>query len=953
MSCWSETRLLMHSKWNWCARVAIACLFSLWLPGSLRAQSLVYVAGESVRGPATRTAHLTVVNSATGHVVKTLDLGQWTVSAAAPFSNPTVVAAPDGRQVYVTVGPDLVIVDAGDYDVQRLALGGTLGDLTISADGSRLYVASVSPRTVFVIDTATLQPIGPALPLATEPRRLALTVDGSRLFVLGTDTVYVADTATRAIVATFATRPSAVDLVVHPNGSRLYVGNSTGTTVAPDGNTVTSYDTATLGEISTLILPDFRLFIGSTIGRIGSMGILPSGSRLYVPLTNSGFRDLPSAFFRREVVHVLDASTLELLDSVTPIQSGRTFSSGIAAVVAGDGAKVFVGASEGLSSIDAVTNVVTGVSPGVADGDSLTVAPAPPCWFELAPRQSYRRAAGGSVVLDVPAPAGCSWSATTASEWLTLSATAGTGPSSITVTVSSSAVPRSGSVTVSGQTVLIDQLIARVTIEAPTNGTEVTLPFDISGWTIEQDAKVPQADHSGIERVELYDYPPSGPPIFLGRIATTLTRPDVAAAFGDRYLESGFSRRIGRLSAGAHTLVVYARSRSDGQYTGGGVTVTVRRDPLIRIDAPSNGETVSQPFTLYGWAADMTSPFGTGVDMVRVFAVGPDETKVALGNATYGSSRLDVAQYFEQPALAPGFGMTVTGLPAGRYTLVAEARSTATGLFERSASVEVTVAGTSPIGVLDTPIEGAAVAGTVTVSGWALSDAGVARVAVYRGPVGNETQQVWIGDATFVEGARPDVAAAFPGYPQRTRAGWGLAVLSNLLPNAGNGPITFHAYAFDVNNNVALLGSRTVIGVNGASVLPFGTIDTPGQGATVSGTITIFGWALTPGANIIATDGSTIQVIVDNVVVGNPTYNQCRGSNGTNFPAPGTCNDDVATVFGRSYRNISEGSGAIGSFALDTTILTNGIHTMEWRVTDSAGNVQGIGSRYFYVQNGS
>ncbi len=215
--------------------------------------------------------------------------------------------------------------------------------------------------------------------------------------------------------------------------------------------------------------------------------------------------------------------------------------------------------------------------------------------------------------------------------------------------------------------------------------------------------------------------------------------------------------------------------------------------------------------------------------MVRIVAVRPDGTRIALGNASYGSSRQDVAKYFEQTALAPGFGMTVTGLPAGRYTLVAEARYTATGLFERSASVDVSVAGTSPIGVLDTPIEGATVAGTVLVSGWALSDAGIARVAVYRDPMGNETQQVWIGDATFVEGVRPDVAAAFPGYPHNTRR---LGAVGAQQPAAecGNGRITFHAYAYDVNNNVTLLGAGSVIGTNGRSVLPFGTLDTPGAG---------------------------------------------------------------------------------------------------------------------------
>lgn len=36
---------------------------------------------------------------------------------------------------------------------------------------------------------------------------------------------------------------------------------------------------------------------------------------------------------------------------------------------------------------------------------------------------------------------------------------------------------------------------------------------------------------------------------------------------------------------------------------------------------------------------------------------------------------------------------------------------------------------------------------------------------------------------------------------------------------------------------------------------------------------------------------------------------------------------------------------------LDTATLTPGLHTIAWRITDSAGNTQGIGSRYFFVQN--
>jgi hypothetical protein len=36
---------------------------------------------------------------------------------------------------------------------------------------------------------------------------------------------------------------------------------------------------------------------------------------------------------------------------------------------------------------------------------------------------------------------------------------------------------------------------------------------------------------------------------------------------------------------------------------------------------------------------------------------------------------------------------------------------------------------------------------------------------------------------------------------------------------------------------------------------------------------------------------------------------------------------------------------------IDTTKLANGLHTISWLVTDSAGVSEGIGSRFFTVNN--
>jgi hypothetical protein len=155
---------------------------------------------------------------------------------------------------------------------------------------------------------------------------------------------------------------------------------------------------------------------------------------------------------------------------------------------------------------------------------------------------------------------------------------------------------------------------------------------------------------------------------------------------------------------------------------------------------------------------------------------------------------------------------------------------------------------------------------------------------------------------------------------------------------------------------------------------PFGAIDTPTQGQTLSGPFAVFGWALTPDSDtaagagdiLVPTNGSTMVVFIDGVAVGNVAYNQCRGTVGNPVPSGLYCNDDVANVFGNptprdplttrtanptKYRNLDAGRAAIGAFSLDTTTLNNGVHTLAWGVTDSDGRADGIGSRYFTVLN--
>lgn len=308
---------------------------------------------------------------------------------------------------------------------------------------------------------------------------------------------------------------------------------------------------------------------------------------------------------------------------------------------------------------------------------------------------------------------------------------------------------------------------------------------------------------------------------------------------------------------------------------------------------------------------------------------------------------------------------------------------------------------TAPYGQVDTPVQDAAdIVGAVAVTGWVLDDVGVDSVVVYRAclsfdpPAACQTLDgravVFIGQAALLPGARPDVEAAFPTAPAAQRAGWGLLVLTPMLPHVpagqphgGQGAIALHVLATDAAGNRVWLGrsqhdhaTTRIVLANDGIAKPFGTIDTPGQGAVVSGTVHNFGWALTPdtdtisgnGDIVIPTTGSTMVVFLDGQPVGLVAYDQCRGTVGPVVSAGTYCDDDVANLFGTTtahpvgtpradnptrHRNLDAGRGAIGVYSIDTTTLVNGVHTIAWSVTDSAGRTEGIGSRFFTVLNGA
>jgi uncharacterized membrane protein len=287
------------------------------------------------------------------------------------------------------------------------------------------------------------------------------------------------------------------------------------------------------------------------------------------------------------------------------------------------------------------------------------------------------------------------------------------------------------------------------------------------------------------------------------------------------------------------------------------------------------------------------------------------------------------------------FQIVVTPGPGGTVTV------TSAGSIGSPQQVQVNVKSVTPglpFGSFDTPLDKTTgVVGAIPVTGWALDNIEVTKVDIWREPINGEPPQsnglVFIGDAVFVIGARPDVENLYSTMPWHFRGGWGYQMLTNFLPNSagggiGNGTYKIHAIAHNMSGTTTDLGTRTITVDNAHANKPFGTIDTPGQGGTASGNAFVnFGWALTPNPSFIPQDGSTLSVQLDGVVIGQPTYNNLRS--------------DIASLF-PGYAN---SNGAVGFLHIDTTRVANGVHTIAWVAYDNAGHGEGLGSRYFNVLN--
>jgi hypothetical protein len=421
---------------------------------------------------------------------------------------------------------------------------------------------------------------------------------------------------------------------------------------------------------------------------------------------------------------------------------------------------------------------------------------------------------------------------------------------------------------------------------------------DVSGWALSSSGAITQVT------VAVDD-------VSLGSAAYGRARPDVCAVYVGRAgcPNVGWDLLVDttRFADGAHTLDVTAYISTEW-FSGPHLTVSTpftvangstTNPTKIFIDQPgAQSSTVAGVTTVSGWAFN---------DNTALASVAISVDGIPKGNASYGLSRPDVCAAY--PGGKPGcpnvgwsFALDTTLLPNGAHTVEATAGG-------RTVSSPFTVANwvaANPMSItIDQPnSQSGTLSGTASVGGWAIDSlAAIASmtVAVDGIPSGNALYGL----------SRPDVCTVFPGRAGCPNVGWSFSLNTMLLADG--------AHSLDVTGMSSAGQSSTVttaFTVSNAAGNPISlTVDAPAASATLSGPARIGGWALDTTSGIAVT---TVQVLVDGVLYGNAAYGQVRGDVCAVYPASGCPN--VGWVY-----------------TLDTTLLPNGVHTLEIRVLAANG----------------
>jgi SpoIID/LytB domain protein len=363
----------------------------------------------------------------------------------------------------------------------------------------------------------------------------------------------------------------------------------------------------------------------------------------------------------------------------------------------------------------------------------------------------------------------------------------------------------------------------------------------VSGWAFDPNASAPVVTHVYVDGV------------FAASVPAGLSRADIGAAFPGYGDAHGFDWTSAPLAEGAHAVCVYALNVGAGENTLLGCgTVRVTSQPGGSVDGIAvqpGGAT-----TVYGWALD---PNTNDAIAVHVYVDG-----VFTAARDAGDPRSDIAAAYPGYGSGHGFNIPVTLTP-GPHSICTYVLNVGPGQNQLLGCRFVTVPTGNPVGVIDTI--GVGPDGALALAGWAFDPDSAAPISVHVYVDG-----AFAGAAT-ADGARPDIATAFPGYG----AAHGYSIGLTTTP----GVHSVCLYGINVGAGVnSLLTCRTLTVPTGS---PTGTIDTA---TLTNGSLRVAGWAIDPDT----AESIAVHVYADGRVVGGVLASRPRADVAAVLPGYGS-----------------------------------------------------------------
>ncbi len=463
----------------------------------------------------------------------------------------------------------------------------------------------------------------------------------------------------------------------------------------------------------------------------------------------------------------------------------------------------------------------------------------------------------------------------------------------------------------------VSQPFIFMSIDAPQTGQTISGVFHVGGWAV--DTSYPVANVTvavdGITHVTA---------------AYGGSRPDACAAYttGINCPHVGYDALLdtSAVGNGVHTFQVTITDTAGNSFTSATANVTISNNPAsypthLGIDAPSAGVTYHGVVSFAGWAVNDTSPiiaFNGYIDALPI-----DAYAVA-----YGAARPDVCA----PAVYPGR----PGCPNVGWSYLADLSVISNGSHTFSltaiaangqiytavipfvvANFTAETATNGTLVTIDTPDGKSTLSGVLPVAGWA--EDRKARI---------ESVQLRVDDVFYSSpvygGVRKDVCAVYKTAPGCPDVGFNGELDTTVLSDGNH---SLQVIGIPLQGQPYIATRNILVNNQAATGIRIG-IDTPNAASPIlAGMAGINGWAIGSSSPV-----QNVTISVDRVFNGTAVYGGLR--------------PDVCSVYpGRpSCPNVG------WTYTLDTTNLTNGLHSLEVTSATTAGQRATV-AVYFTVAN--